>query len=80
MPTQSILRHLKKHGEQLDIDIAQAVGISLDQTRVHLAQLTDRREVMTYYSTRFEDGEKTEGIRCRLVGYVPPAAPGRKTS
>lgn len=80
MPTQSILHHLKKHGEQLDIDIAKAVGISLDQTRVQLAQLTDRREVMTYYSTRFEDGEKTEGIRCRLVGYVPPAAPGRKTS
>lgn len=79
MPIQIILKHLKKHGEQLDVDIAQAVGISLDQTRVCLAQLTERREVMTYHSIRFEDGNKTEGIRCRVVGYIPPSAPGRKT-
>lgn len=80
MPTLFILNHLKKHGEQLDVDIAKAVGISLDQTRVHLAQLTERREVMTYHSTRFMEGNKTEGIRCRLVGYTPPSAPGRKAS
>jgi len=80
MPTQSILKHLKKHGEQLDADIAKAIGISLDQTRVHLAQLTDKREVMTYHSIRFEDGNKIEGMRCRLVGYLPPSAPGRKAS
>lgn len=80
MPALSILNHLKKHGEQLDVDIATAVGMSLDQTRAHLAHLTSEREVMTYHSTRFEDGKKTEGIRCRLVGYTPPSAPGRKTS
>ena len=80
MPTQSILTYLKKHGEQLDVDIAKSVGISLDQTRAHLAQLTDKREVMTYHSIRFMEGNKIEGIRCRLVGYTPPSAPGRKGS
>jgi predicted ArsR family transcriptional regulator len=78
MPALSILNYLKKHGEQLDADIAAALSISLDKTRAHLAQLTAEREVMTYYSTRFVDGMKTEGIRSRLVGYTPPSAPGRK--
>lgn len=80
MPTHSILTYLKKHGEQMDIDIAAAVGISLDQTRAHLARLTSEREVMTYHSTRFVEGQKIEGTRCRLVGYTPPSAPGRKSS
>jgi predicted ArsR family transcriptional regulator len=78
MSALSILNHLKKHGEQLDAEIAVALSISLDKTRAHLAQLTTEREVMTYHSTRFIDGQKTEGIRCRLVGYTPPSAPGRK--
>jgi len=80
MPALSILKYLKSHGEQLDVDIAAAVGMPLDQTRAHLAQLISEREVMTYHSTRFVEGEKIEGIRCRLVGYMPPSAPGRKTS
>ena len=66
MPMNEILTYLKTHGERLDVDIAKAVGISLDQTRTHLAQLTAEREVMMYHSTRFEEGEKIEGVRCRL--------------
>lgn len=80
MPALSILKYLKTHGEQLDADIAAALSISLDKTRAHLAQLTADHEVMTYHSIRFVDGQKTEGIRCRLVGYTPPSAPGRKTA
>ena len=80
MPALSILNHLKKHGEQLDADIASALSISLDKTRTHLVQLEAEREVMTYHSTRVIDGQKIEGIRCRLVGYTPPSAPGRKAT
>ncbi len=80
MPTKSILTYLKKHGEQLDVDIAVAVGMSLDHTRVHLERLTNEHEIMTYHSTRFVEGRKTEGLRCRLVGIAPPSAPGKKAS
>lgn len=75
----SILQHLKKHGESLDVDIAETAGITLDETRAYLAQLSANGEIMTYHSTRFESGEKIEGIRCRLAGFIPPHAPGRKT-
>lgn len=75
-----IIQHLKKHGESLDADIAKSAGLSIDETRRHLSELTAKGEVMTYRSTRFEDGEKIEGIRSRLVGYTPPSAPGRKAS
>ena len=74
-----ILQYLKKHGERLDAEIAEAAGLSLSQTRLHLAELAAKGEVIAYHSTRFEDGQKTEGIRCRLSGFIPPAAPGRKS-
>mgnify|MGYP003429076758 CR=1 FL=1 len=75
---KEILQHLKKHGEQLDTEIAAAVGISLAKVRAQLAELAEQREIMVYYSIKFEKGKKIEGIRCRLAGYIPPAAPGRK--
>jgi hypothetical protein len=28
---------------------------------------------------RFVDGQKSEGIACRLVGHIPKVAPGKKT-
>ena len=74
-----ILQYLKKHGERLDAEIAAAAGLSLSKTRIYLAELAAQGEVMTYHSTRFEDGKKIEGIRCRLSGITPPAAPGRKS-
>jgi predicted ArsR family transcriptional regulator len=74
-----ILEYLKEHGERLDAEIAEAAGLSLSKTRLHLAELAAKGKVMAYYSTRFEDGQKTEGIRCRLSGFTPPAAPGRKS-
>jgi hypothetical protein len=74
-----ILQYLKKHGERFDSEIAVATGTSLAQVRLHLTELSERREVMTCLSTRYEKGKKIEGIRCRLSGYIPPAAPGRKS-
>lgn len=74
-----ILQYLKKHGERLDAEIAEAAGLSLSKTRLHLAELAAKGEVVAYHSTRFKDGEKIIGIRCRLSGITPPAAPGRKS-
>ena len=73
-----ILQYLKKHGESLDVEIAEAAGISLATARTYLAELATEGAIMAYQSTRFQDGKKIEGMRCRLSGFIPPAAPGRK--
>ncbi len=73
-----ILQYLKKHGERLDYEIAVATGTSLAKVRLYLTELSEKREVMTCSSIIYEKGKKIEGIRCRLSGYIPPAAPGRK--
>lgn len=67
MPTKAILSHLKKHGEQLDVDIAKAISLSVDKTRIHLARLADERKVIVYHSTRFIEGKRIDGVRCRLM-------------
>lgn len=74
-----ILQYLKKNGEKLDAEIAAAAGIPLSKTRIHLAELAAKGEVMVCNSIRFENGKKIEGIRCRVSGYIPPASPGRKS-
>ena len=73
-----ILQYLKTHGERLDAEIALATGTTLAKVRVRLAELSEKKEIMTCYSIRYEKGKKIEGLRCRLTGYIPPAAPGRK--
>lgn len=74
-----ILKYLKKHGERLDFEIAEAVGLSLAATRLQLAALSAEGEIMTCQILRFEKGKKIEGLSCRLSGHVPKAAPGRKS-
>jgi hypothetical protein len=74
-----ILQYLKAHGEQLDAEIALAVGMPLIKVREQLVELAAKGEIMSYQSTRFEKGKKVEGIRCRIAGFTPPAAPGRKS-
>jgi len=76
---KEILQYLKKHGEKLDTEIALAIGISLANVHLHLSELAAKGEVMACHSIRFEKGRKIEGISCRLAGYIPPAAPGRKS-
>lgn len=75
---KEILQYLKTHGERLDTEIAEAVGISVAKVRLQLEELAAQREIMVYHSIKFEKGKKIEGIRCRLAGFIPPAAPGRK--
>ena len=73
-----ILQYLKKHGEKLDAEIAAATNRSLAKTRLHMAELAAKGKVITCDSIRFEKGKKIEGISCRVSGFTPPAAPGRK--
>ena len=73
-----ILKYLKTNGERLDTDIAEATGLTLAKVRTQLAELAAKGEIMVCHSTRFEKGKKIEGISCRLAGFIPPAAPGRK--
>lgn len=74
-----ILQYLKTNGERLDAEIAAAAGLSLAKTRLYLAELAAKGEIMAYHSTRFLEGQKIEGIRCRVAGFTPPAKPGRKS-
>jgi hypothetical protein len=34
---------------------------------------------MLCQSIRFNNGKRSEGLLCRIAGYIPPAAPGRKS-
>ncbi|MDH2916504.1 MAG: FaeA/PapI family transcriptional regulator [Gallionella sp.] len=77
--SKEILQYLKTHGERLDSEIAEAVGISLASARTQLAELAAKGEIMACHSIRFEKNKKIEGIKCRLAGFIPPAAPGRKS-
>jgi len=78
MQTNPVLEHLKKHGQLLDSEIAAATGISLKQVRLSLTDLSERGEISRCTVTTFKDGKPIEGFQCRVSGYFPPAAPGRK--
>ena len=78
-PMKEILQYLKKYGDRLDKEIALATGTTVANVRLQISELASKGEVMTCHSIRFEKGKKVEGIRCRLSGYIPPAAPGRKS-
>jgi predicted ArsR family transcriptional regulator len=75
---QEILQYLKQNGERLDSEIATATGISLANVRLSVSELSARGDVMVCRSIRFKDGKQVEGVLCRVAGYIPPAAPGRK--
>ena len=74
-----ILQCLKKHGQRLDLEIAKEVGMPLATVRQRLAGLAATGAVITCNLTRFENGKKIEALQCRVSGYVPPLAPGRKS-
>lgn len=78
MHTAPVLQYLKKHGQQLDLEIAAATGIPLRQVRLSLSDLSERGEISRCSVTRFNDGKPVEGMLCRISGFIPAAAPGRK--
>ena len=74
-----ILQCLKKHGQRLDLEIAKEVGMPLATVRQRLAGLAATGAVITCNLIRFENGKRIEAMQCRVSGYVPPLAPGRKS-
>lgn len=75
---QRIHQYLKERGEQLDSEIAAATRIPLADLRLHLTEMSKRGDIIVCHSTRFIKGKKTEGMLCRVSGYIPAASPGRK--
>lgn len=74
----SILDYLKSNGEQLDADIARALGIPMVQLRNHVADLSATGDVICCKVTRYVEGRKIEGTSCRLSCELPAPARGRK--
>ena len=78
MHVAPILQYLKKHGQQLDLEIAAAMGIPLPKVRNSLSILSARGEISSCSVTRFNDGKPVNGVLCRIAGFIPPSAPGPK--
>jgi hypothetical protein len=75
-----ILDCLKKYGQRLDVEIAKETGVPLTAVQERLAALAATGEVITCKLTRFEKGMRIDAWQCRVSGYVPPPAPGRKAT
>lgn len=78
MLNDHILAQLGKHGQMLDSEIAVATGVPLKRIRSCLADMSSRGVILGCNVTRYEDGKTIEAMLCRISGYVPPVAPGRK--
>ena len=72
------LNCLKKHGQRLDLELAKEMGLPLAAVRQQLASLAATGAIITCNLTRFENGKQIDAWQCRVSGYVPPLAPGRK--
>ena len=78
MPSTLVLQHLKKHGQLLDTEISASTKISLELVRAAIAELSSQGEISQCQVTKFADGKPVTAVQCRISGYYPPAAPGRK--
>ena len=78
MHATPILEYLKKQGQQVDYEIAEAMNIPLSEVRISLTELSAKGEISRCSVTRFIKGMPVEGMLCRVAGTVPPKAPGRK--
>jgi len=78
MHTTTILHYLKRHGQQLDSEIATGTGIPLSTIRSSLSELSALGEISRCSVTRFHDGKPVEGTLCRIAGFIPRPSPGRK--
>lgn len=78
MPTATILELMKEHGQLLDSEISEYTKIPLKQVREVITELSAHGDISRCSITTFKDGNPVEGIQCRILGYVPPTARGRK--
>jgi len=73
-----ILDCLKQYGQRLDSELARETGVPIAKVRQHLAELAATGAIITCNLTRFEQGKRVDGLLCRMSGWVPPPAAGRK--
>ncbi|HEY3564405.1 MAG TPA: ArsR family transcriptional regulator [Casimicrobiaceae bacterium] len=73
-----VLQCLKKHGQRLDLEIAEETRVPLAAVRERLSELSAAGAVVMCRLTRYEGATTIEAWQCRLSGYVPAPAPGRK--
>ena len=73
-----VMECLKRHGQRLDAEIAEETGVPLGTVRHQLAALAASGAIITCQLTRFNNGKRIVALQCRVSGYVPPLAPGRK--
>ena len=73
-----VLQCLKKYGQRLDLEIAKEMGVPLATVRQSLTGLAASGEIVTCSLTRFDHGKRIDAWQCRVSGYVPPPASGRK--
>ena len=73
-----VLQCLTKYGQRLDLEIAAELGVPLATVRERLAGLAATGAIITCSLTRFDHGKRIDAWQCRVSGYVPPLAPGRK--
>ena len=76
--TETIIGFLKSNGEQLDVDMAEALNIPLADLRNEVARLAAAGDLICCKVTRFIEGRKIEGISCRLSCDPPTPARRRK--
>jgi predicted ArsR family transcriptional regulator len=78
MTMNETLQCLKQYGQRLDLEIAKEMRVPLATVRKRLADLAATGEIVTCNLTRFEHGKRIEALQCRVSGYAPPPAAGRK--
>jgi predicted ArsR family transcriptional regulator len=73
-----VLECLKKYGQRLDVEIAEEMRMPLATVRGRLSELRATGAIVTCKLTRYDGGKALEAWQCRVSGYVPAPAPGRK--
>ena len=73
-----VLQCLKKYGQRLDLEIAEETRVPLAAVRERLSELSAAGAVVMCRLTRYEGTKTIEAWQCRMSGFVPTAAPGRK--
>ena len=73
-----VLQCLKQHGQRLDLEIAEETRVPLAAVRERLSELSAAGAVVMCRLTRYEGDKTIEAWQCRLSGFVPAPAPGRK--
>lgn len=75
-----LLSCLRRHGQRVDAEIAEEVGVSVSEVRSRFAPLLESGEVVACKLMRFEKGKSADFVMYRASGYFPPRAPGRKAT